>query len=126
MTKRGIWILTSVALSGCASAASTAVPPADPSVEREIVFQWGAPQSIFTVQPRQVIEAQEAQEIILNVATAWTSGRSSLLTPWPRCPGSIIRLDSSGKVTRTAAPVDLAGSRLVPTLKHSCFRGSGG
>jgi len=122
MTKRGLGIVAAIALSGCASASYTSGPEVEPPTERLVVFQWSATNAIFVVPPRQFTLATPAPEVILNVSTPWTRGRTSLLTPRPRCPGAVTRLRSSGKVTRIPAAVDLAGSLPTPTLKVACFR----
>lgn len=125
MTRQASLSLVLLTILGCARAVSPTETGPDVTAEREVVFQWSEPRFVFTVPPRQWVEAQPAPEIILNVPTRWTRGRSSLLTPKPRCQASITRLDSSGSVTRVPAPTDLAGSLAVPTLKSACFRSSG-
>lgn len=96
----------------------------EPAVGHAVVFQSSASR-IFTIPPRHWMEAQPAPEIILKASTRRTRGRSSLLSPRPRCPGAVTRLDSSGKVSHVARATDLAGSLPIPTLKSPCFQSPG-
>ena len=119
--KLGLTFLALATLGGCASSPPTAVAPAPVSAQRTIVVQWTGYRGLFPGRTMQFVAPQKSPEIVLNVATPWSSGRHSLLTPRPRCPKPIIWLDATGKVVRPAIPLDLAGSRPLPTLANQCF-----
>ena len=121
MMKLGLTFLAIATLTGCASSPPAAVAPAPVSTQRTIVVQWTGYGGLFPLLPMHFVTPQKSPDIVLNVATPWSSGRHSLLTPRPRCPKPIIRLDATGKVVRPAIPLDLAGSRPLPTLANQCF-----
>jgi len=76
--------------------------------------QWTSETSFF-VEATPVPEP----EVILNVATPWSHGHSSLLSPAATCPTSVIRVRGDGEVERgVALPMS---QREVPTLNARCF-----
>lgn len=120
MKKSGLALMVLVILVGCTSATTTVAPVTPPTQPLDTV-QWSEPLA-FPFRFPQVVEGQRVPDVVLNVTTPWSSGRSSLLTPRPRCPRLITRLDLTGKIAMRAVSLDLAGSRPVPTLSNRCYR----
>lgn len=126
MKNRVFTFIALAALTGCASSPPTVIAPSPaPSpipTQRTIIVQWTGYGGLFPYRATQFVTPQPSPKIVLNVATPWSSGRHSLLSPRPRCPRPIIRLDATGKVASPAIPLDLAGTRPTPTLSNRCFK----
>lgn len=126
MKNRVFTFIALAALTGCASSPPAAIAPSPAAspipIQRTIIFQWGGYGGLFPYRATQFVTPQPSPEIVLNVSTPWSSGRHSLLSPRPRCPRPIIRLDATGKVASPAIPLDLAGARPTPTLNSQCFK----
>lgn len=113
MNKLLLVTIASLGLSACASG-----PSAEPSPP-EVIVQWGADNSFLEAQSVYFVEGTEAPGVVLNVATPWTHGHSSLLSPAATCPATIIRVRADGDVERAyELPM---GQRPVPTLNARCF-----
>lgn len=105
--------IASLGLSGCSSSPNS--EPASP----EVIVQWKAEPWFLDAQPLHFAEAVPAPQVILNVATPWSHGHSSLLSPATTCPSTVIRVRADGEVERGyELPM---GQRRVPTLNARCF-----
>ena len=114
MKKLRLITIVSLGLPACSSS-PTAAEPAPP----DVIVQWRTQASFFEPQPIHFVEASLAPEVILNVDTPWSRGRSSLLSPRATCPSTVIRVRSDGEVERgLEMPVS---QRQVPTLNARCF-----
>lgn len=112
---RKLLLLTAVSLGLSACATPPGAEPAPP----EVVVEWRTDVSFLEAQPMYFVEGTKAPEVVLNVATPWSHGHSSLLTPAATCPSTIIRVRADGGVARG---YELSMSRRqVPTLNARCF-----
>lgn len=111
--KKLLLVIASLGLSACASA-----PGAEPAPP-EVIVQWRSETSFLEARPMHFVEGVEAPEVVLNVATPWTRGHSSLLSPAATCPSTVIRVRADGDVERGyELPMS---QRQVPTLNARCF-----
>lgn len=113
MKKLLLMTIASFGLSACSSAPTS--EPASP----EVVVQWRTGASFLDAQPMYFVKAIPAPDVILNVATPWSRGHSSLLSPAATCPSTAIRLQSDGEVERGLET--LVSQRQTPTLNARCF-----
>ena len=82
-------------------------------------MQWTSEISFFEGQHFVEATPVPEPEVILNVATPWSHGHSSLLSPAATCPTSVIRVRGDGEVEHgVALPMS---QREVPTLNARCF-----
>lgn len=112
--KNPLWLMMApLALSACTSA-----PGAEPA-SPDVIVEWRTGVSFLETQPVYFVEAMKAPEVVLNVATPWSHGNSSLLTPAATCPSTVIRVRADGDAER--AYVLPMSQRRVPTLNARCF-----
>lgn len=111
MNKLLLVTIASFGLAACASG-----PGAEPAPP-EVIGQWGTDASFLEARPVYFVEAMEAPEVVLNVATPWSRGYSSLLSPAATCPSTIIRVRADGDAERGYE----LSQRRVPTLNARCF-----
>lgn len=113
MKKLLLMMIASLGLPACSS--SPTAEPAPP----DVIVEWRTEASFLELQPVHFVEATPPPEVILNVDTPWSRGRSSLLSPRATCPSTVIRVRSDGEVERG---IELPMSqRQVPTLNARCF-----
>lgn len=125
MKNRMFTFIALAALTGCASTATTSVAEAPSPAQPQVIVQWTGYESLFPIRTTRFVTPMKSPDVVLNIASPWSLGRSSLDLLRPRCTRPIIRLDATGKVATRAIPLDVADSRPTTTLSNRCFGPAG-